>query len=169
MQYVLRPWEFSNSYLFSNFVNLKASEVENVKRKNVTTNCCRGLLDKNDSLHVFTSSRFSSTFHWQSSFDDGQHIILTHNDQLFPIQLDFGSGVGGEDDFVALLDREGGALAGFQAAAVADRQDLAALGLFLGRVGKDDAGFGLGFGFETLPQNFIPERTSLEHDTHAYL
>src|SRR5438477_5384629 len=71
----------------------------------------------------------------------GEDIVLAHDDQLFTVELDFGAGVAGEDDFVALLDAEGGALAGFEAAAVADRQDLATLGLFLGGVGKDDAGF----------------------------
>src|SRR5882672_1283001 len=93
------------------------------------------------------------------SINNSEDIVLTHDDQLFTIQLDFGAGVAGEDDFVALLDGEGGAFAGFEAAAVADRQDLAALGLFLGGVGKDDAGFGLGLGLDPLHQDLVAERT----------
>ena len=91
--------------------------------------------------------------------DDGEHVVLAHDHEFFAVEFDFGAGVAGEDDFVAFLDGEGGAFAVVEAFAVADGQDLAALGLFLGAVGQDDAGLGFGFGFDALDEDFVTERT----------
>src|SRR3954467_4124007 len=95
--------------------------------------------------------------------DDGQHVILAHDDDLFAVELDLGAGVAGEDDLVALLDGERGLLAVVEALAVADRQDLAPLGLFLGRVGEDDAALGLALGLDTLDEDLVAEGTQLSH------
>src|SRR5690242_9553431 len=94
---------------------------------------------------------------------DRQNIFLAHDHELFAIQLNFGAGVAGEDDFIALLDAEGGAFAGVEALAVPDGEDLAALGLFLGAVGQDDPALGFRFGFHALDEDLVSERTKLGH------
>src|SRR5438045_6552212 len=100
--------------------------------------------------------------HW--SFHDRENVFLAHDHQLFAVEFDFGSGVAGEDDFVAFLDAEGGALAAIQALAVAQSEDLAAFGFFLGAVGQDDPALGFGLGFDSLDQNLVSERTKFRHD-----
>src|SRR5688500_71501 len=99
------------------------------------------------------------------SLDDREDVVLGHDHEFFAVELDFGAGVAGEDDLVALLDVDGGAFAGFEAFAFADAEDLAALGLFLGGVGEDDAGLGLGFGFHALDEDLVAERTEFGHDS----
>src|SRR5690242_7447433 len=95
--------------------------------------------------------------------NDGEDVVFAHDDDLFAVELDFGAGVAGEDDFVALLDGEGGFLAGVEALAIADGQDLAALGLFLGAVGQDDAALGLAFSLDALDEDLVTQWTKLCH------
>src|SRR4051794_18057169 len=95
--------------------------------------------------------------------DDREHVVLAHDDDFFAVELDLGAGVAGEDDLVALLDGERGLLAVVEALAVADRQDLAPLGLLLGRVGEDDAALGLPLGLDTLDEDLVAEGTQLSH------
>src|SRR5687767_11130110 len=101
--------------------------------------------------------------------DDGEDVVLAHDDELFAVDLDLGAGVAGEDDFVALLDGKGRAFAVVETAAVADGEDLAALGLFLGGVGEDDAALGLGFGLDTLDEDLVAERTQFSHWATPFL
>src|SRR5262249_44201894 len=117
-----------------------------------------------DDLNSRFSIRVSEFGFQQLSLDNREYVILRHDDELFAIQLDLGAGVAGEDDFIALLDGEGGALAGVEALAIADAEDFAALGLFLSGVGKNDAGFGLGLGLDALHKNLVAERTQFGHD-----
>ena len=56
----------------------------------------------------------------QFLLDDGEDVVFAHDHEFFAVELDFGAGVAGEDDFVALLDAEGGAFAVVEALAVAD-------------------------------------------------
>src|SRR5215212_4334924 len=95
--------------------------------------------------------------------DDREDVVLAHDHHFLVVDLDLGAGVGGEDDLVALLDVPGGAFAALEALAVAQRDDLAALGLLLGGIGQDDAGLGLGLGLHTLDENFIAEWAKLGH------
>src|SRR5687768_11526410 len=48
------------------------------------------------------------------SIDDGEDVVLGHDEQFLAIDRHFVAGVGGEQDAVALLDLEGGALAAVQ-------------------------------------------------------
>src|SRR4051794_38169633 len=75
--------------------------------------------------------------------NDGEHVIFAHDHDFFAVDLELGAGVAGEEDFVALLDGERDLLAVLEPAAVADGEDLAALGLFFGAVGQNDAALGL--------------------------
>src|SRR5689334_10383055 len=62
-----------------------------------------------------------------ASFNDRENVFLAHDHQLFAVELDFGARVGREDDFVALLHAERGALAVVETLAVADAEHFAAL------------------------------------------
>src|SRR6185369_11149722 len=97
-----------------------------------------------------------------------EDVVFGHDHQLFAVELDLGAGVAGEDDLVALLDVERGALAVVEATAFADGQDLAALGLFLGAVGEDDAALGLALGLDALDEDLVTERTQFCHDWDSF-
>src|SRR5581483_4742556 len=72
--------------------------------------------------------------------DLGQHVGLAEDEKLLAIDLDLGPAVLAVENLVALGDVERRALAGVLVdLAVTDGDDLALLGLLLGRVGKDDA------------------------------
>src|SRR5436309_5121846 len=72
--------------------------------------------------------------------DLGQHVRLAEDEELLAIHLDLGAAVLAVEDLVALGHVERGALAGVLVhLAVADREDLALLGLFLSGIGEDDA------------------------------
>ena len=94
---------------------------------------------------------------------DSEDIIDGHDHEFFAVELDFGSGVGGEDDFVAFFDFDGGAFAVIEAFAFADAEDLAAFGFFLGAVGQNDAGLGFGLCLDAFDEDFVTERTKLGH------
>src|SRR5678815_3136271 len=92
------------------------------------------------------------------SIDDGEDVILGHDEEFLVVELDLGAGVAGEDDAVALLDGEGDALAGLGVqGAVADGLDSAGLGLILAGLGQEDAGGGLGFGLVALDEDLVVE------------
>src|SRR5258706_1443200 len=116
------------------------------------------LLNSNPRLWRFTSL-----------FNDCEDVFFGHDEELFAVELDFGAGVAGEEDFVALADGEGGAFAGVEALAVADGDDLAALGLFLGGIGEDNSALGLGFGFNALDEDLVSERAKLWHGSISLL
>src|SRR5262245_11781234 len=98
-----------------------------------------------------------------SSLDHGQHVVFDHDHQLFAVELDFGAGVAGEDDLVALLDVDRRALAGVEALAFTDGQHGAALGLFLGGVREDDPALGFALGLHALHEDLVAEGSKLGH------
>jgi len=59
--------------------------------------------NRTSSLGLVIDSDFWFRTSGLFSINNGQHVIFTHNDQLFPIQLDFRSGIAGEDDLIALF------------------------------------------------------------------
>jgi hypothetical protein len=65
--------------------------------------------------------------------------FLAHNEEIFAVDLDFGSAVLAEQDLVADFHIERTDLAVFQDLALADRDDLAADRLFGCGVGDHDA------------------------------
>src|SRR3954449_2090127 len=75
--------------------------------------------------------------------DLGEHVALAQDEQLLAVDLDFGAAVLAVEDLVAFGDVERDALlAILVVAALANGDDLALLGLFLGGVGEDDAAGG---------------------------
>src|SRR6201994_4780411 len=92
-------------------------------------------------------------------------VALLHDQQILAVDLDFRARPLAEQHAVAALDVDRGQLAGLVAAAGADGDDFALGGLFLGRVGNDDAASGLLFGVDTLNHDAVVKRTEF----HAVL
>src|SRR5918998_3761561 len=84
---------------------------------------------------------FEELWGWLAG-DLRQDVGLAQDEELLTVDGDLCSAVLGVEDLVALVDVERNALVVVTELAVADGQDLAALGLFLGRVGEDDAAGG---------------------------
>src|SRR5229473_1015333 len=74
--------------------------------------------------------------------DDAHHVGFLHDDELFPVQLDFRARPFAEQDTIALLDVERVKRAVLAARAGTDGDDLAFHRLFLGGIGDDDAAGG---------------------------
>src|SRR6185369_11728602 len=74
----------------------------------------------------------------RSRGEDAEDVLLLHDEELLTVHLDFASGVFAEEDAIPRLDVERGLLARFGHPALADRDDLALLGLLLRAVRDDD-------------------------------
>src|SRR5687767_6569855 len=98
-------------------------------------------------------------------FDDGHDVFLAHHEEVFAVDLDFGSAVLAEQDLVADLDVERTDLAVFQDLALADRDDLAADGLLGSGVGNDDPAGGFALFVFALDDHTIMKRTDLHGST----
>ena len=96
-----------------------------------------------------------------SLLDDAEDFFFAHDEELFAIQLDLGAGVLAEQDGVAGLDVEREDLAFVVGLALADRDDLAGLGLFLRRVGDDDAAADALALFNAADEDAIVQRREL--------
>src|SRR2546427_3144009 len=98
-----------------------------------------------------------------SAAQDAQNFLFAHDDELFTIQLDFGSGILAEQDAVALFHIERTNLALFVDLALANRNNLALLRLIFRRIRYDDSAAG-GFGFfYTAHQDAVVEWGKLSH------
>ena len=94
-----------------------------------------------------------------SSFNNPENVILGHDQEILVVDLDFRACVGREEHAVAFLDGEGHVLAGLLVQeSVAERDDLAFLGLVLGGLGQEDAGIGLVLGLGALHENLVSKR-----------
>src|ERR1051326_1250077 len=96
--------------------------------------------------------------------DDAEDVLLAQNQMFFTIQLDFGSEIRAKKNAIAPLHIEGRHLAVLVRLALADRDDLALLRLFLRGVGDDDASLGLLFLGDSLDQHSITQRPDF-HDS----
>src|SRR6185436_2902981 len=96
---------------------------------------------------------------------DGQDLVFAEDQDLFAVDLDVGPGVLPEEDRVAHLDVERDLGAVVEDLAVPHGQDLAPLGLLLGRVGDDDPALGrLGF-LDAADQQPVVKRTYISRVT----
>src|ERR1700694_2102954 len=93
-------------------------------------------------------------------------VALLHDQEFLAVELDLGARPFAEQHAVADFEVDRDQLAGFVAAAGADRRDFALRGLFLGAVGNDDAALGLFFGVDTLDHDTVMQRTKFgfSHD-----
>src|SRR5581483_1834047 len=79
-------------------------------------------------------------------FQDAEDFFLAHDEELFAIDLDFGTGILAKEDAVAGFHLQRGDFTFFVLLAFADGDDFAFLRLVLGGIGDDDAATG-GLGF----------------------
>src|SRR3984893_12205688 len=75
---------------------------------------------------------------FRPAVNDGQHLVLAHDEVLLAIELDLLARVLAEEDQIARLDIEGNALALVVDLGVAGREGPAFLRLLFGRAGDDD-------------------------------
>src|ERR687891_496969 len=99
----------------------------------------------------------------ESLLEDGEDVFLAQDQIVVAVDLHFVAGVLAEQDAVAGLDVEGNALAAVVDLPGADRDDLGALGLFLGGVGDDDPADLLLALFVALDEDAVMQRTDLLH------
>src|SRR5690606_35226999 len=92
------------------------------------------------------------------SADDAEDVAFLHDQQLFAVQRDFGARPFAEQHAVARLHRRGDQLARILARTLADRDDLALGGFFLGGIGDDQPALGLFLGLDATDQNAVMQR-----------
>src|SRR5580698_10267672 len=117
----------------------------------------------------FTSLADISNFSWMFRCGSGDHahdVGLLHDQELFAVELHFGAGPLAEQHAVAGLHADRNELSRLIAAARTDCHDLALGGLFLGRIGNDDAALGLFLGIDTLDDHAVMQwpELRLRHD-----
>src|SRR5215831_19957021 len=87
--------------------------------------------------------------------ENAHDVALLHDQQFLAVDLDFGARPLAEQHAVANFEIDRDQLAGLVAAAGADGDHFALGGLFLGRVGNDDAASGLLLGLDTLDHDAV--------------
>src|ERR1700747_3493484 len=97
--------------------------------------------------------------------ENAHDVALLHDQQLLAVDLDLGARPLAEQHAVADLDVDRDQLASLVAAARANSDDFALGGLFLGRVGNDDAASGLLLSFDALDHDAVVKWTEF----HAIL
>jgi hypothetical protein len=114
---------------------------------------------------MVNENRSQSSFWLLASYywllDYCEHIFLAHKENLIAIELELIAGVAGEKDGVTLLELEGLAFAVLENLAIANGEDAAHLGLFLGGIGEDDATLGLLASFLALNHDAVAERLQI--------
>jgi hypothetical protein len=88
-------------------------------------------------------------------------VALLHDQDFLTVDLDLSAGPLAEQHLVALLDIEGHDLAALIAAAGADGEDFALLGLLCCSVGDDDAAGGFGFAIDAAHGDAIVQGPEL--------
>jgi hypothetical protein len=97
-----------------------------------------------------------------SSISFGEDVAFAEDFDVVAADFDVGAAVFAVDDFVADGDGELAPLAAVEQLAGADGKDLAALRLFLGRIGQDDATGGALLGFDGFYDDTIIEGTDFD-------
>src|ERR1035437_7790851 len=96
---------------------------------------------------------------YHTLFQDPENLIFGHDQVFFALDLDLGTGVLAEQNAVAGLHVDRGALAGIQQLAVAHGLHLRLLRLFLGGIGDDDPADLLFAFIQAFHQHAVMQRT----------
>src|SRR5688572_18320162 len=94
-----------------------------------------------------------------AALDHREHFVFAHDQVILAINSYFLSRVLAEQDGVAVLHIERNPLAVLVGLTLADADDFALLGLFLGGVGDDDAADFLFFFLDALHEDAVVERS----------
>src|SRR5262249_18238230 len=105
---------------------------------------------------------------WLESADDGQDFIFAQDQVLLAVDLDVGPGILAEEDLVSGLDVQRQLGAVLEDLPVADRDDLALLGLLLRGVRDDDSSLDGLFLFDTTDDQPIVKRTNLHRESSPF-
>ena len=89
------------------------------------------------------------------TLDHAHDVGLFHDQEILPIDLDFGAGPFSKQHPVARFDVKRNELAAFVTGARSDGDDLAFLRFFLGCVGNDDAAFRLVLSFDAADDDAV--------------
>src|SRR5579863_8684663 len=90
-----------------------------------------------------------------SAADHAENFFLTHDDEVFAIQLDFGAGVFPEENAVTLFYGQGEHFAFVVALATPDGDDFALLRFVFGSVWDNDSTAGGAFFFHATDQDSV--------------
>src|SRR4029453_4536059 len=121
------------------------------------------------NFSCFGMDRFPPWDLLESLLEDGEDVFLAQDQVVVAVDLDLVAGVLAEQDAVTGLHVERDALAAVVDLAGAHRDDLRALGLFLGGVGDDDPADLLLALFLALDEDSVMQRTNLLHRTPCLL
>src|SRR3981081_470660 len=94
-------------------------------------------------------------------FNHGHNVFLSHHNQFFAFNANFGAAVLAEEDLVADLDVERTDLAVFENLAFADRYDFSLNGFFGRRIGNHDAARRGAVLFQAFHDDTVMKRTDL--------
>ena len=95
--------------------------------------------DSDPYLRAPTVSRATDALFLGRTRNDAQNFLLFHDEEIFSIKFDFGSGVLAEQNGVAFLQREWEQFAFLVGLALPHRDDRAFLWFIFGRIGDDEA------------------------------
>src|SRR5512138_3111963 len=99
--------------------------------------------------------------------DDGHHVFLAHDEELFAVDLHFGAAVLAEKDVVAHLHVEGTHFTVLEDLALTHSDDLALDRLLSRRIGDHDATGGSPLLFKALDDHSIVQRANLQFVSHS--
>src|SRR5690606_454949 len=103
----------------------------------------------------------------KSFLDDGHHVFLAHDEELFAVDLHFGAAVLAEQDVVAHFHVERTHLTVLENLALTHGDDLALDRLLGRRIGDHDATGGRPLLFKALDDHSIVQRANLQFVSHS--
>src|SRR6185503_6389487 len=112
-------------------------------------------------LAAISASKSSRGAHRGLSLEHTEDVALLHDEQLLAVDLDLGAAPFSEQHAVTGFDIEGHDFARLVTGAGAYGDDLTLHGLFLHRIGDDDAASGLGIFLNAANDDAVVKRTEL--------
>src|SRR5690606_23263540 len=111
-----------------------------------------------ESLGLWGSSGSLEVFF---GLDDGQNIVLAHDENLFTVNLHSLARIFAEQDALSYFDRQRGDGTVFITFTIAHSNNFALFGFFCGGIGDHDARGSRAFCFDSLDDNPVVKGTNL--------